>query len=90
MDGNFITKKQIICFIEIKGSRTFIDGFQSQKHDTNLMIYNQISLMCLSYSAVRNAGIASTGEQCLGQQWGQLGVASAAHPYVARGYKGAP
>lgn len=46
--------------------------------------------MCLSYSAVRNAGIASTGEQCLGQQWGQLGVASAAHPYVARGYKGAP
>lgn len=88
MDGNFITKKQIICFIEIKDLARSLMVFIVKS--MTQMIYNQISLMCLSYSAVRNAGIASTGEQCLGQQWGQLGVASAAHPYVARGYKGAP
>lgn len=43
-----------------------------------------------SASAVRNAGIVGSVEQCLVQHWGQLGEASAAHPYVARGYKGAP
>lgn len=48
------------------------------------------SVVCASYSAVRNAGIVGSIEQCLAQQVDQVGEASAAHPYVARGYKGAP
>lgn len=86
--GTLLLKSKLFASLKSKDLARSLMVFRVKS--MTQMIYNLISLMCSSYSAVRNAGIASTGEQCLGQQWGQLGVASAAHPYVARGYKGAP